>query len=91
MERRRAGDRRFGAGGDDQRRDFGGDAAVNFDMDRPVANHAPDTRDFLDHRRNEFLPAEAGIDRHHLHEIEAVEHVIDCVGRRLSPRVCACA
>ena len=48
-----------------------------------LADERLDRRDLIDHRRDERLTAETGIDRHQEDEVEPVEHVFDGVdGRR---------
>src|SRR5215813_12426991 len=54
---------------------FGSDAAVDLQVDGPPSNHGPHPPDLLQHRRNEFLPAESRIDAHHQNQVEAVEHI----------------
>ena len=76
-EDRRAGDEHVRAGGDDRRRRLGADAAVDRDVDVAPGDQRLHLRDLLQHRRDEALPAEAGIDGHHQDDVEPVEHILD--------------
>ena len=67
--------------GDDQRRGFGRDAAVDLDVDRTVADECLHAAHFIDNGGDEGLAAEAGIDCHEQDEVEAVEDVLDDVDR----------
>src|SRR3989304_1210151 len=49
---------------------------------RPVAEQRADLADLPVRARQERLAAEAGVDRHHEHEVEVVEHVLERVGGR---------
>ena len=48
----------------------------------PATSIVAHVGDFAHARCNQFLPAEAGIDRHHQHEIGRVEHVFHAAQRR---------
>src|SRR5919201_4012848 len=57
-------------------------APVDRDVDAPRAEHRADLPDLAIDRRNELLPAEARVDRHHQHEIEVVLDPVQRIGRR---------
>src|ERR1019366_10660018 len=57
--------------------------AINLDIDRAVTNHRFNASYLLNDRRDEGLPAKAGIDAHHQHEIEPVQDVFDHRFRRM--------
>ena len=60
----------------------GGDAAVDLEPDRAVADHGAERAELRQHRRQEGLAAEAGVDGHHQDEVALVEDVLDRGGRR---------
>ena len=71
-----AGDQRVGAGGDHARRRLGRDAAIHRQRDRAArgVDHPAQRRDLRQLRRQECLPAESGIDRHHQDDVDEIEH-----------------
>jgi len=64
-------------------RSLGVDPAVDLDLDVEVLlnDAARDRLDFLQLTGEEFLAAEAGVDAHHQHEVDVLEHVIEHLGR----------
>src|SRR3546814_12869976 len=68
--------RSIGAGGDRQLRGLGIDAAIDLKIDLPAAgiDRLAQDADLLKLTGNEFLAAEAGIDAHHQHQVDHVEH-----------------
>ena len=86
VKHRRAGDERIGAGGYAGGAGPGIDAAVDFEADRPVADHRPQPADPGQHRGDEGLAAEAGVHGHRQDRVEPVDHIGDRAfgrGRRL--------
>ena len=65
--------KRVGAGGGKLARNVRTDAAVDLDIDRTSRGHRPDVADLAERGADEGLAAEAGIDRHHQHEIDQVD------------------
>src|SRR5512145_1393566 len=84
VERRGAGDQDIGAGGD---RGTGGleiDPAIDLEIDRPArgVDTAAQLGDLGELAGDEFLAAVTGIDGHHQHQVDVVEHLGDGVGGR---------
>ena len=77
LEHRGAGDESVGAGARRLGRDLRRDAAVDLDIDRAAARHGAQVAHLVEGVGNEFLAAEAGIDRHDEDEIDDVDHVLD--------------
>jgi 23S rRNA (uracil1939-C5)-methyltransferase len=76
-----------GAGRSSMRDGVGADAAINLDIDVVAAGvgHGPYLGDLGRHGRNVGLTAEAGVHRHHQHQINQVEHMGH--GRRRRRRI----
>ena len=53
------------------------DTAVNFEPDRPVADHGFDPLDLWELGFKEGLAAKSRIDRHHQYEVETIEYIFD--------------
>ncbi len=82
LEHGGAGDKGVDAGGGELAGNLGGDAAVDLDVDRPSGGHRAQIPDLAERGGDEGLAAEAGIDRHHQHEVDHVDDVFDRRNRR---------
>src|SRR2546430_256097 len=83
-EARRAGHEGRGAIFGERSGDVGLHAAVDGDVDGPRTQERFDLANLSMRARDERLPAKARVHRHHQHEIEIVEHVLERRGRRRS-------
>src|SRR5439155_21982268 len=81
-EDRRAGYEGRGAIVGERFRDVGLHAAVDGDVDGPGTQELFDLANLSMRARDERLAAEARVHRHHQHEIELREHVLERRGRR---------
>ena len=82
LEYRRAGHESIGAGARHFRRHLRRDAAVDLDVDWPSGSHGAQVAHLLDSFWNEFLSAEAGIDRHHQDQVHEIDDALDTCFRR---------
>ena len=55
---------------------------LDFEIDRAAADQRLHAADFFRRRRNVLLPAVARVHRHHEHEIDDVDHMLDGLDRR---------
>jgi hypothetical protein len=84
-EHRRAGHQHVRAGGGDRADVVELDPAVDLDVDRGAAGvveHAPQRGDLVEHRRDERLAAEAGVDAHQQHHVDVGQHPAQRLERR---------
>src|ERR1044072_1182536 len=75
----RAGDENLGSGGRPAGDVLGADSAVYLYARREAAlfNHAAQPSDLFERRRDELLPAEARVDRHHEHVVRVLKRLFD--------------
>ena len=77
FEYRRSRHQHIGTSGGHQRRCGWVDPAIDFNMDGAVANHCAQAAHFFYLRMDEFLPAKAGVYRHHADQIDHIQQMLD--------------
>src|SRR3954453_22536580 len=77
LEHRGARDKGVGPGGGELARNIRGHTAINLDVDRASRGHRAQVTDLAERGWNKGLTAEPWVHRHHEHEIDQVDDILD--------------